>query len=141
MITLSQFGGVPANLTGNAQKTISIVNEIFAAMPNRFRFTSGYRTPAQNAAANGVPNSFHVRALAADFVPIDGRFLDADKAAISAILAKYGYELITHNAGSGLHYHIEPVSAAAANMPPVAAGVSSFAIAAGVLILVLLITE
>lgn len=139
MITLSQFGGVPANLTGNAQKTISIVNEIFAAMPNRFRFTSGYRTPAQNAAANGVPNSFHVRALAADFVPIDGRFLDADKAAISAILAKYGYELITHNAGSGLHYHIEPATSAA--IPATAAGVSSFAIAAGVLILVLLITE
>lgn len=140
MITISQFGNVPAALTGNANKTIAIVNEIFAAMPNRFRFTSGYRTPAQNAAANGVENSFHVKALAADFVPVDGKFTAAEKASIVSIISKYGYELITHNVGSGLHYHIEPAnSAAAANLPAIG-GVSAVAVLAGIVLLIL-ITE
>ena len=137
MVTLSQFGNVPANLAGNAQKTVAILNEIFATMPGRFRFTSGYRTPAQNAAANGVPNSYHVQALAGDFVPVDGRFVPAEKAAIAGIVAKYGGELIQHNAGSGEHYHIEPKSGNWTNAP--AGGIPTVYIVAGLVLILLLI--
>ena len=108
MIGLAQFGNVPASLQNNAARTISIVNQIFAAFPGRFRFSSGYRTPAQNAAANGVANSYHVKAAAADFVPVDGRFPAGEKERIAALASRHGYEVIKHNAGSGLHYHIEP---------------------------------
>lgn len=107
-VFISQFGSVPANLISNANFTISIVNEIFAAFPGRFRFTSGYRSPSQNTAANGVEGSFHLKALAADFVPINGSFPADEFSRIGAIVSKYNYEAIKHNAGSGLHYHIEP---------------------------------
>lgn len=139
MVTLSQFGNVPASLAGNAQTTLAIVNEIFAAFPGRFRFTSGYRTPAQNAAANGVPNSFHVQALAADFVPVDGRFVTAEKASIAGIVGKYGGEVIQHNAGSGEHYHIEPKGSTWSGARS-GDGIPTVAIVAG-LILVLLLTD
>lgn len=115
MVNLSQFGNVPSNLVGNANLTIEIVNEVFAAFPNRFRFTSGYRSPARNAAANGVSNSFHLTAQAADFVPVDGRFPSSEKEAIAALIGRYGYEVIQHDAGSGLHYHIEPAPGGRSN--------------------------
>lgn len=34
--------------------------------------TSGARCPAHNAAVGGVPDSYHIRGLAADCVPADG---------------------------------------------------------------------
>ena len=109
MVNLSQFGSVPGNLVSNSNYTISILNEIYAAFPsNYFRFTSGYRSPQQNAAANGVSDSYHLEALAGDFVPNSGKFPTSDKVTIEKILSKYGYELVIHNVGSGLHYHIEP---------------------------------
>lgn len=134
-VTLSQFGSSSAN----AQSTVAILNEIFAAFPNRFRFTSGYRTPERNAAANGVANSFHITGEAGDFVPIDGRFPAGEKEAIGRLISKYGYEVIQHNAGSGLHYHIEP-SPSGKKISTVSP-VSNIAIAVGVLLLVLLIKD
>lgn len=112
MVTLSQFGkneSIPVSLQANANKTISILNEIFAAFPNRFRFTSGYRSPARNAAAGGVPNSYHVKALAGDFVPVNGLYSSSEMAGIAAIVGKHGFEVMTHDKGSGKHYHIEPM--------------------------------
>lgn len=109
MVTLSQFGNVPADLLPNANYTLIIVNDIYAAFPpNYFRFTSGYRSPAKNAAVNGVSNSYHPKALAADFVPVNGSYPYSDAERIGQIVSKYGWQVIKHNAGSGLHYHIEP---------------------------------
>ena len=108
MVTLNQFGSVPANRVSNANFTIGIINEIFRTFPNRFRFTSGYRTPARNAAVGGVPNSFHITGEAADFVPVDGRYPSGEKEAIAVLVSRYGYEVLKHNVGSGMHYHIEP---------------------------------
>lgn len=88
--------------------TMAIVAEIFAAFPGRFRFTSGRRTAAQNAAVNGHPNSFHLTGQAADFVAINGSYPKGEKEAIGRLVARYGYEVVFHNVGSGLHYHIEP---------------------------------
>jgi hypothetical protein len=111
MITLSTFGNgakVPANLQANANVTIAVLSAIFAAFPNKFRFTSGYRTPEHNKAVGGVPDSYHIQALAGDFVPLDGSF-DRYIAGVTSIAAKYGYEVIKHNVGSGWHFHIEPM--------------------------------
>ena len=109
MVNLSQFGSVPGDLLSNANYTISILNEIFAAFPvGYFRFTSGYRSPERNAAVNGVDNSFHIKALAGDFVPVNGSYPYSDLESIGQIVSKYGFEVIKHDVGSGLHYHIEP---------------------------------
>jgi hypothetical protein len=117
MISIAQFGNVPAHYLDNANFTIAIVNEIFAAFPNRFRFTSGYRTRERNTAVNGHPNSKHLTGEAADFVPINGSYPKGEKEAIGAMVGKYGYEIIFHNAGSGLHYHIEPAPSGKRNYP------------------------
>lgn len=108
MLTLAQFGNVRADLLPNANLTLSILNEIFSTFPNKFRFTSGYRSAEKNAAVNGVDNSFHIKALAGDFVPVNGQFPYSDAEAIGQIVAKYGWQVVKHNVGSGLHYHIEP---------------------------------
>lgn len=45
MLTVSQYAkgnSIPNQYAANAQMTVGIVNEVFAAFPNRFRFTSGY---------------------------------------------------------------------------------------------------
>lgn len=88
--------------------TMSIVAEIFATFPNRFRFTSGIRSQSQNQAVGGVANSFHLTGQAADFVAVNGQYPLDERNAIKRIVARYGYELVYHNAGSGYHYHIEP---------------------------------
>ena len=80
----------------------------FAAFPGRFRFTSGIRTEAQNAAAGGVSGSYHLTGWAADFVPVNGHFPPGELERIAQIVSRHGYEVIKHNARSGLHYHIEP---------------------------------
>lgn len=108
MVTLDKFGNVPADLLPNANYTISILNEIENTYPGKYRFTSGYRSPQKNASVNGVANSYHIQALAGDFVPKDGRYPYEDAENIGRIVAKYGYEVVKHDVGSGLHYHIEP---------------------------------
>ena len=100
-------------------KTMGIVAEIFAAFPNRFRFTSGKRTVAQNKVVGGVANSYHVTGQAADFVPVNGQFPTSEREAIGRIVSKYGYEVIVHDAGSGLHYHIEPAPRGTSSVAPV----------------------
>jgi hypothetical protein len=97
-----------SSLLPNANRTALIVNDIFSRFPNRFRFTSGCRTAAENARVNGVSKSFHLKAQAADFVHKQGSYSSAEKEQLARILERYGYEVFWHNAGSGYHYHIEP---------------------------------
>lgn len=134
---------------------MAIVAEIFAAFPGRFRFISGTRTPAQNAAAGGVANSYHLTGQAADFVAIDGHYPPGEKARIAEIVARHGYEVLFHNSGSGIHYHIEPApgytgppapSLASANQSLATSGAQSAPVfpallMLGVLVVVLLITD
>lgn len=108
--------------------TMAIVAEIFAAFPGRFRFTSGCRTPEQNAAVNGSANSYHLTTRgcqAADFVPVNGNYPAGELEQIAAIVAPHGYEVIKHNAGSGIHYHIEPAPGGTVNVQPSAVGGST----------------
>ncbi len=108
MLTIQQYAKgatIPQNYLGNARLTVGIVNEIFNAFPNQFTFNSGYRTPAHNAAVGGVANSFHVQALAADVTPLNGNY-DKYKSALTAIVAKYGWEVIDERNKN--HFHLEP---------------------------------
>jgi hypothetical protein len=108
MLTVQQYAKgatIPKNYLGNAQITVNIVNEIFNKFPNQFTFNSGYRTPAHNAGVGGVPNSYHVQALAADIAPKNGNY-NQYKTALTAIVAKYGWELVDER--NKHHFHLEP---------------------------------
>jgi hypothetical protein len=111
-VTLSQFSAglpIPAQYLQTSQLTVKILNEIFAALPGRFRFTSGIRTRAKNAAVGGVATSYHLTGGSGDFVPVDGRYTENDKKVIQSIVSKYGYEAFAHNVTTGKHWHIEPL--------------------------------
>ena len=111
-LTIEQYAkgqSIPPAYAENAKLTVAITNEVFAAFPpNYFRFTSGGRSAEKNAAVNGETDSFHLQYLASDFMPNNGQFPYSDAEKIGSIVKKYGWEVIKHNAGSGLHYHIEP---------------------------------
>ncbi len=108
MLTIQQYAKgatIPQSLLNNAQLTVSIVNEIFNQFPNQFTFNSGYRTSAHNAAVGGVATSYHVKALAADIAPKNGNY-NQYKSALTAIVERYGWELIDERNKN--HFHIEP---------------------------------
>jgi hypothetical protein len=122
MLTVQQYAKgvtIPQSLLSNAQFTVNIVNEIFNQFPNQFTFNSGYRTPAHNAAVGGVANSYHVQALAADITPKNGNY-NQYKSALTAIVGRYGWELIDERNKN--HFHIEPSNKKALaivdNQPP-----------------------
>ena len=77
-------------------------------LSNKFNasISSDYRSPAQNAAAGGVPNSSHTRGTpsnpgAFDFVPPSGGMQSFAGKNIAGIV-----ENMIHDVGSGLHNHI-----------------------------------
>jgi TP901 family phage tail tape measure protein len=77
-------------------------------LSNKFNasISSDYRTPAENAAAGGVPNSSHTRGSASnpgafDFVPPSGGMQSFAGKNIAGIV-----ENMIHDVGSGLHNHI-----------------------------------
>ncbi len=110
MLTVKQYAKgatIPQNYLRNAQLTVNILNEIFDTYPNQFTFNSGYRTPSHNRAVGGVANSYHVQALAGDITPRNGNY-NQYKTALTAIVAKYGWELIDERNKN--HFHIEPRS-------------------------------
>lgn len=67
-------------------------------------YTSGYRDPALNAAANGSPTSYH---LAGDAVDVHlGNLTKEEQETVKANFKPYFSEILYHNAGSGLHLHL-----------------------------------
>lgn len=83
-------------------------SQIIAYIAKRWglRFTSGKRSAAQNRAANGVENSDHLKGTttnpgAADFVGS----MSAMQAA-GAWAQSQGWNVLIHDAGSGLHLHV-----------------------------------
>lgn len=104
-MTLYTHGAtLPAQYADNALMTLNFANEILLALPV-LRFTSGFRTVEHNKRVHGVPNSKHCLALAADFVPCDGKFTDALLEKFRVIAARHGFNCFVHNAGSGMHIH------------------------------------
>lgn len=67
-------------------------------------YTSGYRDPARNAAANGSPTSYH---LAGDAVDVHlGNLTKEEQETVKANFKPYFSEILYHDAGSGLHLHL-----------------------------------
>ena len=66
-------------------------------------YTSGYRDPARNAAANGSPTSYH---LAWDAVDVHLGNLTKEQETVKANFKPYFSEILYHDAGSGLHLHL-----------------------------------
>lgn len=67
-------------------------------------YTSGYRDPVRNAAANGSPTSYH---LAGDAVDVHlGNLTKEEQETVKANFKPYFSEILYHNAGSGLHLHL-----------------------------------
>ena len=86
--------------------TLAIAN--FLARKFGLRVSSTYRTPAQNAAAGGVPNSSHTRGTpsnpgAIDLVGSGGAMQAASRYAAERLGP---IENLIHDAGSGLHLHL-----------------------------------
>jgi TP901 family phage tail tape measure protein len=84
--------------------TFAVAN--FLASKFNASISSSYRSPAQNAAVGGVPNSSHTRGTpsnpgAFDFVPPSGGMQSFAGKNIAGIV-----ENMIHDVGSGLHNHI-----------------------------------
>lgn len=96
------LGQVPSHRGwgGLKQNTKDWTLRILGAFPT-LRFSSGYRTPAQNAAVGGVPNSGHMRG---DKIDLSGSAKDMYAAAAWA--KRYGAKTLLHDAGSGFHLDI-----------------------------------
>lgn len=89
------WGGLKPDVQGYA-------SAVLTEFPG-LRFTSGHRDPVHNARVGGVPNSAHITGRAADFVGTARQMYDA------AAWAKLhgARHVLVHNAGSGMHLHIE----------------------------------
>lgn len=96
------LGAVPNHhgWSGLKQNTKDWTLRILGAFPS-LRFSSGYRSPAQNAAANGAANSGHMRG---DKIDLSGSAKDLYAAAAWA--KRYGARTLLHDAGSGFHLDI-----------------------------------
>lgn len=101
----NDLSGVNPNLRGN-------FNELAADLHGQgydLEVSSGWRSPENNAAADGVPDSKHLgedgfgTGQAIDFV-INGEF---DQTEIEKIIQEYGMKVLYHDVGSGLHFHVE----------------------------------
>lgn len=86
-----------AKLTAGAQTQVQSLMGQFPGL----RFTSGYRDPARNAAANGVKNSKHLSGQASDFVGTEAEMKAAERAAQAM-----GGKTIIEDRGSGRHLHV-----------------------------------
>lgn len=106
--TQPSFGGGPA-YGGPTESPIGApdVQSMYAALGDQFGFqtTSTTRTPEQNTAANGVPNSQHLTGTARDF-SIKGKTPEQVKAFMDNLRSQ-GFEAFQHDAGSGMHVHAE----------------------------------
>ena len=81
-------------------------NHLLLASKFSASISSSYRSPAQNAAVGGVPNSSHTRGTpsnpgAFDFVPPSGGMQGFVGSNISGVA-----ENMIHDVGSGLHNHV-----------------------------------
>ena len=94
-----QNGKLVQSLFGPRQQAADIIAKKFG-----LSVSSSYRTPQHNAEVGGVPNSYHTKGLAFDFV--------GSSSAMSAARAwasrhpEMFKEVLVHDVGSGLHLHL-----------------------------------
>lgn len=105
-------GGAVGRVSGAAGGTWDWA-KAFAAKYG-LRVTSNYRTAAQNRAAGGVANSWHMKGSPASPQAFD--FVPASQKAAGAARAMGAKEVLIHDAGSGLHLHVGGLSAVASSV-------------------------
>ena len=74
----------PDGLLPNLRRLCTELEKVRALTTKPLILHSAYRCPALNAAVGGSPNSYHMKALAADFDPPPGMTHDALQKAIAA---------------------------------------------------------
>lgn len=111
---ISQMAGKSADRRGGKAAASSSVRQVKNQIAKKtgLKVTSTFRDPKHNAAVGGVPNSYHTRGSkknpkAADFV---GTRKQMERGA--AIARKAGLSALIHDAGSGVHLHIQDDGAA-----------------------------
>lgn len=85
-----------------------VLDSIRAAWGSGIRVTSGYRSPELNKAVGGVANSGHLRGVAADLQPVNGRQSDFN-AFVLAYVAKSGIkfdEILKERSGNTEWLHL-----------------------------------
>lgn len=101
-------GAYQSGLSGGNNTGASVEASIKGVIPG-VTFTSGQRTPEQNAAVGGVTNSAHLQDRARDLVPPPGMTLDDAADKIRA--ANPGLKVVVEAAGAahstGPHIHVE----------------------------------
>jgi hypothetical protein len=98
-------GLVSWSFNGPTKQIDGAVLPYFQAMVRQFpglSFSSGYRDPEHNRRVGGVPNSWHLRGRAGDFVGP----MNIMRTAQAWARANGAREALIHNAGSGLHLHV-----------------------------------
>lgn len=104
------YSGPPADMKnlGDNAWVDSHTLAVAAYLASKFgiSMSSGYRSPAHNAAVGGVPNSFHTHGSpsnpgAIDFVPPSNAALEFAQQHIAGLM-----EAMIHDVGSGLHLHL-----------------------------------
>ena len=76
--------------------------------------SSGWRSPAQNEAANGVPNSDHLSGEAVDFTGVPY----SRKKEVEEFARQHHRRALYHDAGSGAHWHFQPTHDENKTNPP-----------------------
>lgn len=111
---ISQMAGKSAERGGGEAAASSSVRQVKNQITKKtgLKVTSTFRNPKHNAAVGGVPNSYHTRGSkknpkAADFV---GTRKQMERGA--AIARRAGLSGLIHDAGSGVHLHIQDDGAA-----------------------------
>jgi hypothetical protein len=86
------------------------LEEVQALLGAPLKISSGYRSPALNAAVGGVPHSLHALGLAADFVcPAFGTPLAVARAIADAPIA---FDQVIHEYGRWVHFGLARPGAA-----------------------------
>ena len=95
----SDLSGVNSDLRGNFDSLADYLHK----QGYQIEVSSGRRSVENNAASNGASNSNHLNGEAIDFI-VNG---DYDPKEVETLARQYGLKVLYHDAGSGLHFHVE----------------------------------
>lgn len=87
-----------------AQRAIAFNGEVYKLFGRDMVLSGGWRSEENNRAVGGVPNSDHLYGMALDF-NMDN-FDDEERQQIMQMAEQWGFSVLWHDAGTGLHLHL-----------------------------------